>query len=49
LTKIRNKVTLSTTNTIKGESLGNLKKRVEEDFKKINEQEREELSMPYRN
>lgn len=41
LLKTGSQVTLSTKNAIRGENLGNLKKQVEDEFKKINDQERE--------
>lgn len=40
LIKTKERVTLSTREAVKGENLGNLKKQVEENFVKINEQER---------
>jgi F-type H+-transporting ATPase subunit epsilon len=40
LIKTRDQVTLSIRNAIKGENLGSLKKEVEENFMKINQQER---------
>jgi len=40
LIKTQNQVTLSIRNAIKGENLGSLKKQVEENFMKINQQER---------
>ncbi|MDD4362840.1 MAG: F0F1 ATP synthase subunit epsilon [Atribacterota bacterium] len=40
LIKINKKVTLSTRGAIKGDNLGNLKKEVEENFLKVNEQEK---------
>ena len=40
LIKAKDQVTLSTRNAIKGENLGSLKKEVEENFIKINQQER---------
>ncbi len=40
LLKTGSEVTLSTRNAVRGESLGSLKKQVEEDFRKINQQEK---------
>lgn len=40
LLKTGREVTLATRNAVKGESLGSLKRQVEEDFKKINQQDR---------
>lgn len=40
LIKTKDQVTLSIRNAIKGENLGSLKKQVEENFMKINQQER---------
>ena len=40
LLKTGREVTLATRNATKGESLGSLKRQVEEDFKKINQQDR---------
>jgi F-type H+-transporting ATPase subunit epsilon len=40
LLKTGSEVTLATRNAVKGENLGSLKKQVEEDFKKINQQDR---------
>ena len=40
LLKTGKDVTLATRNAVKGESLGSLKRQVEEDFKKINQQDR---------
>ncbi len=40
LIKTKDQVTLSTRSAIKGDNLGSLKKQVEENFIKINEQER---------